>query len=172
MKRVAALALVIVFLVGGTASAGSARRAPVTVTVMTRNLYLGTNLDRIVHAKSAAEAFAAVEVAWRNVQANRFPARARAIAREIATTRPDFVGLQEVTLYRTQAPADFTVTPARTVALDYVRERVDDLQKRVRGLEGLDKRLSAVERRLDKIEGKTRTRKTTVRKTTTRKKMT
>ena len=57
-------------------------------------------------------------------------------------------------------------------ALGSVRERVDDLQKRVRGLEGLDKRLTAVERRLDKIEGKTRTRKTTVRKTTTRKKTT
>lgn len=55
-------------------------------------------------------------------------------------------------------------------ALGAMRERVDDLQKRVRGLEGLDRRLAAVERRLDKIEGKGRTtaRKTTSRKTTTR----
>ena len=35
-----------------------------------------------------------------------------------------------------------------------MRERLDDVQKRVRGLEGLDKRLGAVERRLDKLEGK------------------
>lgn len=98
------------------------RRAPVDVRVMTRNLYLGANLDRIVQARSAPEAFAAVELAWRNVQTNDFPTRARAIAREIAGQRPDFVGLQEVSLYRTQAPADFTVTPARTVALDYLRE--------------------------------------------------
>jgi hypothetical protein len=47
-------------------------------------------------------------------------------------------------------------------ALGSIRERVDDLQKRVRGLEGLDKRLAAVERRLDKLEGKGRT---TARKT-------
>ena len=35
-----------------------------------------------------------------------------------------------------------------------MRERVDDLQKRMRGVEALEKRLSAVERRLDKLEGK------------------
>ena len=105
-----------------SAGAGDARRSPLTVKVMTRNLYLGANLDRIVQAKSAPEAFGAVDTAWRMVQANNFPVRARAIAREIAAARPDFVGLQEVVLYRTQTPADFTVTRARGVALDYVRE--------------------------------------------------
>jgi hypothetical protein len=53
-------------------------------------------------------------------------------------------------------------------ALGSVRDRVDDLQRRVRGLEGLEKRLAAIERRLDKIEGKTTTRQTTTRKTATR----
>jgi endonuclease/exonuclease/phosphatase family metal-dependent hydrolase len=104
------------------ASAGEARRTPSTLTVMTRNLYLGANLDAIVRAKSAPEAFAAVEAGWADVQANDFPIRARAIAREIAAVRPDFVGFQEVALYRVQTPADFTVTPAKVVALDYVRE--------------------------------------------------
>lgn len=99
-----------------------AKRSPITVRVMTRNLYLGANLDKIVQAKSAPEAFKAVEEGWADVQANNFPVRARAIAREIATAKPDFVGFQEVSLYRTQAPADFTVTRATAVALDYVRE--------------------------------------------------
>jgi hypothetical protein len=58
-------------------------------------------------------------------------------------------------------------------ALGSVRDRVDDLQKRVRGLEGLEKRLGAVERRLDKLEGKGKTtarkRTTTAKRTTTRK---
>src|SRR4029453_7668106 len=103
-------------------SAGEAHRSPLTVRVMTRNLYLGANLDAIVRAKSAPEAFAAVKSAWADVQANNFPTRARAIAREIATVKPDFVGFQEASLYRTQTPADFTVTPATTVVLDYVRE--------------------------------------------------
>jgi hypothetical protein len=47
-------------------------------------------------------------------------------------------------------------------ALGSLREGVDDLQKRMRGVEGLEKRLKALERRLDKLEGKG---KTTVRKT-------
>ena len=88
---------------------------------MTRNLYLGANLDAIVQAKSAAAAFSAVAAGWEQVQANDFPKRARAIAREIAATKPDFVGFQEATLYRTQTPADFTVTPATHLALDYVQ---------------------------------------------------
>ena len=55
--------------------------------------------------------------------------------------------------------------------LNTVRDRVDDLQKRVRGLEKLEKRLTAAERRLDKLEGKgaTTTRKSTSRKRSTRK---
>ena len=39
-------------------------------------------------------------------------------------------------------------------AMAGTRDRIDDLQKRVRGLEDLEKRLGVVERRLDKLEGK------------------
>ena len=39
-------------------------------------------------------------------------------------------------------------------AMAGTRDRLDDLQKRVRGLEMLDKRVAAMERRLDKLEGK------------------
>jgi hypothetical protein len=47
-------------------------------------------------------------------------------------------------------------------AVNSMRDRLDDLQKRVRGLEDLDKRLAGVERRLDRLEGKgpSSTRKT------------
>jgi hypothetical protein len=45
-------------------------------------------------------------------------------------------------------------------AVNSLRERLDDIQKRLRGLEQLEKRLAAVERRLDKVDGKgTTTRK-------------
>ena len=103
-------------------SAVEARRSPLTVRVMTRNLYLGANLDAIVQAKSLPEALNAVAAGWQQVQANDFPTRARAIAREIAAAKPDFVGFQEAVLYRTQTPPDLTATPATTVALDYVAE--------------------------------------------------
>jgi hypothetical protein len=48
-------------------------------------------------------------------------------------------------------------------AMAGTRDRLDDLQKRVRGLEDLDKRVATIERRLDKLEGKG---KTTARKST------
>lgn len=97
---------------------------------MTRNLYLGANLDPIVQARSLPEALQAVETRWAMAQANDFPRRARSIAREIATTRPDFVGLQEVALYRIQRPSDFMATRARTVVLDYLRELQNALSER------------------------------------------
>lgn len=122
MKGVAACAAALVAVVAGADASAKEAKSPLTVRVMTRNLYLGANLDAIVQAKSAQEAFAAVEAGWTQVQANDFPTRAKAIAREIATTRPDFVGFQEAVLYRTQTPADTTVTRATKVALDYVRE--------------------------------------------------
>src|SRR6266513_2630937 len=101
--------VVVVALLGATAaSVVHARRAPLTRRVMTRNLYLGANLDAIVKAKSLPEALNAVAAGWAQVQANDFPTRARAIAREIAAAKPDFVGFQELTLYRMQTPADFT----------------------------------------------------------------
>jgi polyhydroxyalkanoate synthesis regulator phasin len=39
-------------------------------------------------------------------------------------------------------------------AMANMRDRVDDLQKRVRGLEGLDTRVAELERRIEKLEGK------------------
>jgi endonuclease/exonuclease/phosphatase family metal-dependent hydrolase len=122
VKALAGCAALVTLFACVAAVGGEARRAPLTLRVMTRNLYLGANLDAIVQAKSSSEAFSAVEKGWTLVQANNFTLRARAIAREIGATRPDFVGFQELSLYRTQTPPDFTVTPATTVALDYERE--------------------------------------------------
>lgn len=53
-------------------------------------------------------------------------------------------------------------------AMAGTRDRLDDLQKRVRGLEALDKRVETMERRLDKLEGK----KSTSSSSTTRKRST
>jgi hypothetical protein len=54
-------------------------------------------------------------------------------------------------------------------AMAGTRDRLDDLQKRVRGLEALDKRVAAMERRLDKLEGKGKSTSTTRKSTSTRK---
>jgi BMFP domain-containing protein YqiC len=50
-------------------------------------------------------------------------------------------------------------------AMAGTRDRLDDLQKRVRGLEALDKRVEEIEARLDKLEGKSKST-TTPRKST------
>jgi hypothetical protein len=52
-------------------------------------------------------------------------------------------------------------------ALNATRERVDDLQKRVRGLEELEKRLSALERKVDKLAKGSTPAGSSSRKTTT-----
>lgn len=40
--------------------------------------------------------------------------------------------------------------------LTSVRDRLDELQRRVRGLESLEKRVSALERRVDKLNGRSK----------------
>jgi hypothetical protein len=62
---------------------------------------------------------------WAQVQANDFPARAQVIADEIAAAKPDLVGLQEATLYRTDVPPDGPATPAETLAYDFSELLVD-----------------------------------------------
>lgn len=39
-------------------------------------------------------------------------------------------------------------------AVNTLRNRVDEMQRRLRGIDELEKRLASVERRLDKLEGK------------------
>jgi endonuclease/exonuclease/phosphatase family metal-dependent hydrolase len=100
------------------------------VTVMTRNLYLGTDLNPIFGAPSVPALFAAVGAGWAQVQSNDFRTRAQAIADEITAAQPDLVGLQEAELYRTDVPPDGSATPAETVAYDFIELLVDALAQR------------------------------------------
>jgi endonuclease/exonuclease/phosphatase family metal-dependent hydrolase len=129
-KVLPVLALVVLAFAG--ASPGTAKRVPPrpTITVMTRNLYLGANLDPILQAKSFADALGAVATRWQMVQANDFRVRAGAIAHEIQAAHPDVVGFQELVLYRTQTPSDFLQTRAQTVVLDYRQELTRALRAR------------------------------------------
>lgn len=75
------------------------------ITVMTRNLYIGTDVDPILGATSFEEALALVAQAWGTVVATNFPERAAALAREIAETRPHLIGLQELARYQMRSPS-------------------------------------------------------------------
>lgn len=63
---------------------------------MTRNQYLGADLTPVVLAQTPGEFFAAATAALQQIAANNFPLRARRLAAEVALTRPDLIGLQEV----------------------------------------------------------------------------
>jgi TolA-binding protein len=54
-----------------------------------------------------------------------------------------------------QRLADVPGADRVTGALGAMRDRMDEMQKRLRGLEALDRRLAELERRVDKLEGKT-----------------
>jgi endonuclease/exonuclease/phosphatase family metal-dependent hydrolase len=107
------------------------------VTVMSRNLYLGADLLPIAAAVTQApddlklQAFVgAVTAAWQQIQENDFTVRAEALASEIAASRPDLVGLQEVYTFRTDTPADGPATPAEVVAYDFLGTLLAELAER------------------------------------------
>jgi endonuclease/exonuclease/phosphatase family metal-dependent hydrolase len=112
-SRLRALAVVVLLVTPLAASPGPAAAAPgKPVTVMTRNLYLGADINRPVVAALTAQAQGkspqevlealanATHVTRQIVDQTNFPVRARLIASEFAETRPDLVGLQEVALWR------------------------------------------------------------------------
>src|SRR5436305_2654123 len=103
------------------------------VTVMSYNIFQGSELSHTLRAKSFSQVPAAVAADYDNVIASNIPARARAIAAEIKTSKPDSVGLQEAVLWRTapSGPSPFMVPgKATTVAYDSVGLLVKALARR------------------------------------------
>ena len=139
--RILALGGALVAFVSFGATAPSAFAAPppgsgVPVTVMTRNLYLGADINRPLVAVqgltglAALQAFANANSTVRSiVDQTNFPARGQLLAHEIATQQPDLVGLQEVAMWRTGALQldQIGVANATTVKYDYLQILLDDL---------------------------------------------
>lgn len=70
-----------------------------SVTVMSRNMYIGTDVDAVIAALASPDPdddLPALTGAIAVLEHTNFPARAAAIADEIQRTRPHVVGLQEV----------------------------------------------------------------------------
>src|SRR5690242_10166366 len=85
------------------------------LTVMTRNLYLGSGLTNLPGADSLGEA---AWHDWSHVVTNDFPTRAGALADEIIGAKADVVSLQEVSMWRLEDP--FIGLPVTGVVYDYL----------------------------------------------------
>jgi hypothetical protein len=118
------------------AAASEALRLPShhpRLELMTRNLYLGAEITAIVGAQDPV---AVATQIWGDVQRTDFPARAEVLADEIFWARPDVLGLQEVTLYRSGPPdvCQGLATPsspvARHVELDFLSILQKELHRR------------------------------------------
>jgi endonuclease/exonuclease/phosphatase family metal-dependent hydrolase len=103
--------------------APAAQAAP-RVTVMTRNLFLGADLIPIGTAPPGAPFQQAAGKLYDTVRASDPEARMKLVAAEIAKAKPDLVGLQEVSLWRTGAP------PASQVAYDFTAAITKELARR------------------------------------------
>jgi endonuclease/exonuclease/phosphatase family metal-dependent hydrolase len=125
---VAALAMFL--LLPALASASFGKGLP--AETMTRNLYLGADLTPAIAAPSLEALAAANGQILREVTANAFPTRAKGLAKEIRSERPDLVGLQEVALWRTAPPSVLpliTGPSAITVRYDFLAELLAELNK-------------------------------------------
>jgi endonuclease/exonuclease/phosphatase family metal-dependent hydrolase len=120
-SRRAAVALLLpaVALVALAVPAGAGAKK---VTVETRNLYLGADLAPALGAATVADLYEEAGTIYRDVQETNFPARAKLLAEEIKQSGPDFVGLQEVALWRRDANGapDGPATPATEVVYDFL----------------------------------------------------
>ncbi|MEJ2284880.1 MAG: hypothetical protein P8X85_14930, partial [Desulfobacterales bacterium] len=94
MRRLFGLAMtVMLFLVLFSNLAGAEGDM---VKVMTQNQYLGADLTPLVTSVTPDEFFAAANVALQQIASNNFPLRVRRFAKQVALTKPDLIGLQEV----------------------------------------------------------------------------
>ncbi|HEX8385307.1 MAG TPA: endonuclease/exonuclease/phosphatase family protein [Rubricoccaceae bacterium] len=126
--RAALAALALTALVGGCDS-GEPETAE--VRVMSQNLYLGADLNTVAGESNPQMIPVRVAQFYAAVEATNPAERMEAIAAEIARVRPALVGLQEVTTYYVQSPADNlpggASTPATTVTYDFLDLLLDAL---------------------------------------------
>jgi hypothetical protein len=78
------------------------RWGPKKVVVMTRNLYVGGNVDRLI--TPGGDLFEKLMETIMEVQYTNFPERAVALAKEIKWWKPHLVGLQELSLIEIHLP--------------------------------------------------------------------
>ena len=104
------------------------------------NLYLGTDLPSIPDVFNAGKLDGgadAIGFALKDVDANNFDVRAKAIAKQVKRKKLDLIGLQEASLWKIQIPTDGTPlapnsTRAGLVTYDYIQALLDRLNRKAK----------------------------------------
>ena len=104
---------------GAEAEDGGGGPGPGKLSIITYNIYQGTELQNSIAAKTPFAFIVGVAQDFAMMHQTNFAERANAIAAEIDAARPDLVGMQEVALWRT-APHTSPATPATTVDQDFL----------------------------------------------------
>ncbi len=86
----------------GAAPSGADEAPPATVTVMTRNLYLGADVGAALDL--LPDFPAAAQLMWDQQLSTQFPTRVALLADEAAQARPDVIGLQEAATWSCRRP--------------------------------------------------------------------
>lgn len=94
MKRLIVLTLSGLFLFSVFSTPVVAKRD--MIKVLTQNQYLGTDLTPLVTAETPEEFLTEANVALQQIASNNFPLRVQRFATQVALTKPDLIGLQEV----------------------------------------------------------------------------
>lgn len=92
---------------GGVEEHFGRQGGPRDLSVMTQNLYVGADVDAVIGALASPDPdddIPALLAAVATIERTDFPARARAIAREVRRRRPDVIGLQEVSIIGVDIP--------------------------------------------------------------------
>ena len=128
------LGMVAALVLGASIAAPAAAKSPEdnhsdrSLTVMTRNLDAGTDFGYIFSAGSVPDLLAGAAKTYTEVLASNPAARAARVADQIATSKPDLVALQEVSVWRT-GPL-FDPAPAVTKTIDQLQLLLDALAAR------------------------------------------
>ena len=120
-KVAAFFALALSSLAGAPASADDDH----TLRVMNQNLYVGTMFKEFAAAKTPSDFISAATLTYQNILATKPAERAAVIADEIATLRPDLVGLEQAAILRTGL-----TPPATTVTFDLLQTLLQELAAR------------------------------------------
>jgi hypothetical protein len=81
---------------------GNKDAAPMALRLMSRNIYLGANIDHVLF-----DPIDGPGLAWNELVYTNYPARAPVLAAEIASRQPHLVGVQEVATYYLLDPQTF-----------------------------------------------------------------